>query len=56
MAACETRHPDAVLLDVNLPRLGGQAFAMQAAVYLSKPFELEKLLSAVKRVLRPAPA
>jgi DNA-binding response OmpR family regulator len=69
--------------DLNLPRLGGQAFAaayrrgtgrakiivmsgaadggeasarVQATVFLSKPFELEGLVGAVRRVLRPAPA
>lgn len=27
LAACRERDPDVVLLDLNLPRLGGQAFA-----------------------------
>lgn len=83
LAACEERDPDVVLLDLGLPRLGGEEFVdayrrglgrakiivmsgaesggetsarMQASVYLSKPFDLEKLLVAVKRVLHPAPA
>jgi len=83
LAACEKRDPDVVLLDLTLPRLGGQAFVdayrrgtgrakiivmsgaerggetsarMHAATYLSKPFDLEQLLVAVKRVLHPATA
>lgn len=81
LAACAERDPDVILLDLAMPRLGGQAFAdayrrglgrakiivtsgtasggeasarLGAAVFLSKPFGLEELLSAVKRVLRPA--
>jgi DNA-binding response OmpR family regulator len=81
LAACEERDPDVVLLDLSLPRVGGQAFAdayrrgmgrakiivmtgadrggeesarMHAAIFLSKPFDLEQLLVAVKRVLHPA--
>jgi DNA-binding response OmpR family regulator len=83
LAACEERDPDVVLLDLNMPRLGGQAFAeayrrgrgqakiivmsgtatggeisaqVRAAAFLSKPFEIEKLLGAVRRVLRSATA
>lgn len=83
LAACEERDPDVVLLDLSLPRLGGQAFAdayrrgtgrakiivmsgadrggetsarLHAAIFLSKPFDLEQLLVAVKRVLHPATA
>lgn len=83
LAACEERDPDVVLLDLSLPRLGGQAFAdayrrgmgrakiivmsgaerggetsarIHAAIFLSKPFDLEQLLVAVKRVLHPATA
>lgn len=83
LKACEERDPDVVLLDLNLPRLGGQDFAdayrrglghakiivmsgaesggetsgrMHASVFLSKPFELDRLLLAVRRVLRPAKA
>lgn len=83
LAACEERDPDVVLLDLSLPRVGGQAFAdayrrgmgrakiivmtgadrggeesarMHAAVFLSKPFDLEQLLDAVRRVLHPATA
>lgn len=83
LAACEDRDPDVVLLDLSLPRLGGQAFAdayrrgmgrakiivmsgadrggetsarLHAAIFLSKPFDLEQLLVAVKRVLHPATA
>ena len=78
LAACAQRDPDVVLLDLNMPRLGGQGFAdayrrgtgqapiivmsgaenggeasarIQAAVYLSKPFDLERLVGAVQRVL-----
>jgi DNA-binding NtrC family response regulator len=29
---------------------------MHASVFLSKPFDLDQLLDAVKRVLHPAPA
>ena len=77
LAACEARDVDIVLLDLGLPRLGGQAFAeayrrgtgrakiivisgatsggeisarMQASMFLSKPFDLEGLVSAVRRV------
>jgi len=77
LAACEARDVDVVLLDLNMPRLSGQAFAeayrrgtgrakiivisgatsggeisarMQAALYLSKPFDLGGLISAVRRV------
>ena len=36
---------------------GGETSArMHASVFLSKPFDLEQLLLAVKRVLHPAPA
>jgi CheY-like chemotaxis protein len=83
LAACEERDPDVVLLDLGMPRLGGQEFAdayrrshgrakiivisgaerggeasgrMHAAVFLSKPFDLEQLLGTVKRVLHPATA
>jgi two-component system KDP operon response regulator KdpE len=81
LAACAERDPDVILLDLALPRLGGQAFAdeyrrglgrakiivtsgttsageasarMRASVFLSKPFVLDELLSAVKRVLHSA--
>ncbi len=81
LKACEERDPDVVLLDLNLPRLGGKEFAdayrrglghakfivmsgaesggetsgrMHASVFLSKPFELDKLVGAVRSVLRPA--
>jgi DNA-binding response OmpR family regulator len=81
LRACEERDPDVVLLDLNLPRLGGKEFAdayrrglghakfivmsgaesggetsgrMHASVFLSKPFELDKLVGAVRSVLRPA--
>ncbi|MDP9252593.1 MAG: response regulator [Chloroflexota bacterium] len=81
LQACEERDPDVVVLDLNLPRLGGQAFAeeyrrgrgqakiivmsgtasggeisaqLRAAAFLSKPFDLERLLGAVSRVLRSA--
>jgi DNA-binding response OmpR family regulator len=80
LAACVERDPDVVLLDLNLPRLGGEAFAeayrrgtgrakiivvsgaitggeisarMQAAVFLSKPFDIARLMGAVTRVLNP---
>lgn len=83
LAACQERDPAVILLDLGMPRLGGQAFAdayrrrlghakiivmtgaerggetsarMQAAVFLSKPFDLQELLAAVKRVLDPTPA
>ncbi len=83
LKACEERDPDVVLLDLNLPRLGGKEFAdayrrglghakfivmsgaesggetsgrMHASVFLSKPFELDKLVGAVRHVLRPATA
>jgi CheY-like chemotaxis protein len=83
LAVCEERDPDLILLDLSLPRLGGQEFAdayrrgpgrakiivvsgaasggetsarMHAAGYLSKPFDLEKLLGAVRHVLPPARA
>jgi len=83
LAACEERDPEVVLLDLSLPRVGGQAFAdayrrgmgrakiivmtgadrggeesarMHAAVFLSKPFDLDQLLDAVRRVLHPATA
>ena len=83
LEACGERDPDVVLLDLNLPRLGGQAFAeayrrgagrakiivmsgaanggetsarVQATVFLSKPFALEGLVGAVRRVLGPATA
>jgi len=83
LAACAERDPAVILLDLALPRLGGQAFAdayrrgagrakiivmtgapsggeisarLHAAVFLSKPFDLEELLLAVKRVVYPAPA
>ncbi|HEV8654067.1 MAG TPA: response regulator [Candidatus Limnocylindria bacterium] len=81
LAACQERDPDVILLDLSMPRLGGQAFAdayrrgqgrakiivmsgvatggetsgrMHAAVFLSKPFDVEMLLGAVRRVLPPA--
>jgi len=81
LKACEERDPDVVLLDLNLPRLGGKEFAdayrrglghakfivmsgaesggetsgrMHASIFLSKPFELDKLVGAVRSVLRPA--
>jgi DNA-binding response OmpR family regulator len=81
LAACRVSDPDVVLLDLNMPRLGGQAFAeayrrgtgqakiivisgagrggeisarIQASLYLSKPFDLERLVGAVKRVLPAA--
>ena len=77
LAACQARDVDVVLLDLNLPRLGGQAFAeayrrgtgrakiivmsgaadggersmrVQASGFLSKPFDLERLVAAVRRV------
>ena len=83
LAACHETDPDVILLDLGMPRLGGQAFAdayrrglghakiivmtgaerggetsarIHAAVFLSKPFDLQQLLAAVKRVLDPAPA
>ena len=83
LKACEERDPDVVLLDLNLPRLGGKEFAdayrrglghakfivmsgaesggetsgrMHASVFLSKPFEFDKLVGAVRHVLRPATA
>ena len=83
LAACAERDPDVILLDLAMPRLGGQAFAdayrrglgrakiivtsgtttggessarMRASVFLSKPYGLDEVLSAVKRVLEaPAP-
>lgn len=78
LAACETRDVDLVLLDLNMPRLGGQAFAeayrrrtgrakiivmsgaanggetsarVQASGFLSKPFDLERLVAVVRRVV-----
>lgn len=81
LEACEERDPDVVLLDLNLPRLSGQAFAeayrrgrgqakiivmsgaasggeisaqLRAAAFLSKPFDMERLLGAVNRVLESA--
>jgi DNA-binding response OmpR family regulator len=78
LAACAERDPDVVLLDLNLPRLGGEAFAeayrrgtgrakiivvsgatsggeisarLRAAMFLSKPFDLARLMGAVTRVL-----
>lgn len=81
LAACAERDPDVILLDLAMPRLGGQAFAhayrrgpgrakiivtsgttrageesarLGASVFLSKPFALDELLSAVKRVLHSA--
>lgn len=83
IAASEERDPNAILLDLAMPGLSGQAFAeeyrrrggrakivvmsgtatagetsarIQAAVFLSKPFDLDKLLDAVKRVLETATA
>jgi two-component system OmpR family response regulator len=83
LKVCEERDPDVVLLDLNMPRLGGKEFAdayrrglghakfivmsgaesggetsgrMHASVFLSKPFELDKLVGAVRSVLRPATA
>jgi len=83
LAACAQRDPDVVLLDLNMPRLGGQGFAdayrrgtgqakiivmsgaenggeasarIQATMYLSKPFDLERLVGAVQRVLPRATA
>jgi two-component system OmpR family response regulator len=83
LKVCEERDPDVVLLDLNMPRLGGKEFAdayrrglghakfivmsgaesggetsgrMHASVFLSKPFELDKLVGAVRHVLRPATA
>ena len=80
LAACVERDVDVVLLDLNLPRLGGEAFAeayrrgtgrakiivvsgsisggeisarMQAAVFLSKPFDIARLMGAVTRALNP---
>jgi DNA-binding response OmpR family regulator len=83
LKVCEERDPDVVLLDLNMPHLGGKEFAdayrrglghakfivmsgaesggetsgrMHASVFLSKPFELDKLVGAVRSVLRPATA
>jgi DNA-binding response OmpR family regulator len=83
LKVCEEHDPDVVLLDLNMPRLGGKEFAdayrrglghakfivmsgaesggetsgrMHASVFLSKPFELDKLVGAVRHVLRPATA
>jgi two-component system OmpR family response regulator len=83
LKVCEERDPEVVLLDLNMPRLGGKEFAdayrrglghakfivmsgaesggetsgrMHASVFLSKPFELDKLVGAVRHVLRPATA
>lgn len=83
LAACAERDPDVILLDLAMPRLGGQAFAdeyrrglgrakiivtsgttsageasarMRASVFLSKPFVLDELLIAVKRVLNTTTA
>ena len=83
LRACEERDPDVVLLDLNMPHLGGQAFAeayrrgrgrakiivmsgtasggessarIRAAMFLSKPFDTDKLLGAVRRVLESATA
>ncbi|TME75019.1 MAG: response regulator [Chloroflexi bacterium] len=81
LAVCRERDPDLILLDLALPRLGGQAFAdayrsgpgrakiivmsgttsagetsgrIHAAAFLSKPFDVETLLGAVRRVVPPA--
>ena len=78
LAVCRERDPDVILLDLALPRLGGQAFAdayrrgqghakiivmsgttsagetsarIRAAAFLSKPFDVETLLGAVRRVV-----
>src|SRR4030088_2780924 len=78
LAACVERDVDVVLLDLNMPRLGGEAFAeayrrgtgrakiivvsgaisgggisarLHAAMFLSKPFDLARLMGAVTRVL-----
>lgn len=83
LAACEERDPAVILLDLAMPRLGGQAFVdayrrgsgrakivvmtgapsggemaarLHAAVFLSKPFDLDELLRVVDRVLHPATA
>ena len=83
LAACAERDPDVILLDLAMPRLGGQAFAdayrrgqgrakiivtsgatrggeesarIRAAVFLSKPYGLDELLGAVRRVLNSATA
>ena len=81
LVACEEQDPDVVLLDLNMPHLGGQEFAeayhrgrgqakiivmsgtasagetsarLRAAAFLSKPFDMERLLGAVSRVLESA--
>ena len=78
LQACKERDVDVVLLDLNLPGLGGKDFVdayrrglgrakiivmsgaatggetsgrIHAAVFLSKPFGLDNLLGAVRRVL-----
>jgi DNA-binding NtrC family response regulator len=83
LTACVERDPDVILLDLNMPRLGGQAFAeayrertgrakiivisgatsageisarMHATVFLSKPFDIDRLVGAVRRVLDPTAA
>jgi len=83
LEACEERDPDVVLLDLNMPRLGGEGFAeayrrgrgqakiivmsgtasggeisarLRADAFLSKPFDLERLVGAVNRALDPATA
>jgi len=45
-----------IIVTSGATRGGEESARMRAAVFLSKPFGLDEMLSAVKRVLKPATA